>query len=105
MLIILCAVAINFDVTYYAEKVKVSVQNGTSESASDESLKKYFKKTSIGCIQDAAILVDESGRIIAWYLPGILNHQLVRPGYIFTPIPTQYSLSKSRIILQRQQFC
>jgi hypothetical protein len=71
-------VPIKLDVERFAEMTKASVQDDWDEaSASNERLKKYFEMTSIGYIKDPAILVDKFGRILLWYLPGILNHRLV----------------------------
>ena len=56
---------------------KVSVEEDWNESASSERLNKYFEKTFIGHVKDPAIFIDSHGKILLWYLPGILNHRLV----------------------------
>lgn len=70
-------VQINFDVERFSDMSKVSTDFNWETSSSDESLKKYFADTSIGHLEDPAVMLDKFGRILLWYLPGILNHCLV----------------------------
>jgi hypothetical protein len=70
-------VQIKFDVERFSDMAKVSTDFNWETSTSDESLKKYFEDTSVGHLEDPAILVDKFGRILLWYLPGILSHCLV----------------------------
>ena len=70
---------------------KMSIEEDWNESASNERLQKYFKKTSIGYVKDPAVFIDSHGKILLWYLPGILNHRLASLFILFNHIKIESS--------------
>ena len=62
------AVSVNLDYDRFAESAKKREEPG-----------KYYNEVHLGLITKPATLVDMHGRIIMWYLPGLLlPHRVVR---------------------------
>lgn len=72
----------NWDVERFADRVKNARVTGNPASE-DVRVAKFFDIPNFGAISDPATFVDRHGRIMAWYLPGLLS-----PNLVVSNIPT-----------------
>lgn len=61
-----------------ADFVKATTVTANGQPAgNDLSFRNYFQDAQLGYIQHPAALVDRHGRVMTWYLPGILSQARV----------------------------
>jgi hypothetical protein len=77
-------VYVDFDADRLSDVVKSSVEMGDHTSSSNSRLPKYFKLPDLGRIEQPSMIMDRHGRVLVWYLPGILIGRLVSPLYLDT---------------------
>ncbi|KAG1807566.1 hypothetical protein EV424DRAFT_1543856 [Suillus variegatus] len=70
---------VDWDVERFADRVKVS-HPFRANPEHRKKLAKYVAISSFGCISEPATFVDQYGKILAWYLPQILD--LVNKGIV-----------------------
>lgn len=66
-----------WDADRLEEKAKDTREDEGEESASNIKLWEYFEQVSLGEKEEPCVIVDCHGRILLWYLPGILKHRVV----------------------------
>lgn len=68
----------DWDVTRLADRVKNTRPRGNGEPAvEDLQLERYFSNPELGDLDEPATIVDQFGRIMVWYLPGIFYASLI----------------------------
>jgi hypothetical protein len=67
-----------WDCDRFAAKAKDTIENEEQTSASNISLFQHEEKVDLGLVENPCILIDKHGRILLWYLPGVLSHRNVR---------------------------
>jgi hypothetical protein len=71
--ILILLVYVPWDLALYAKHVK----KGLPTPASIAKLQKKFPNPMLGFVNEPATLVDTAGRLMLWYLPGIIDPQQV----------------------------
>jgi hypothetical protein len=75
-------VYVDFDADRLSDSVKSSVEMEGHTSSSNSRLPKYFKLPNLGRIEQPSMIVDRHGKVLVWYLPGILIGRLVSLLYL-----------------------
>ena len=71
---------VRWDICRWADRVKTGLVNNNNngddrEMTMDRNLDKYHIQEVLGFEDSPAIVVDQHGRILLWFLPGILSDQ------------------------------
>lgn len=69
---------VGWDVVRFADRVKNTRPHPNGEPAIDDlNLQKFFVNPELGDLDEPSTVVDKFGRIMVWYLPGILHRSLI----------------------------
>ena len=62
-----------WDADRFAERAKNTIEKDDYISPSNISLFKYFEIVELGSFAEPTVIVDCHGRILMWYLPGVIE--------------------------------
>jgi hypothetical protein len=69
---------VDWDVMRFADRVKNTRPRPDGKPAvEDLKLDKFFRNPELGDLDEPTTIIDKFGRIIVWYLPGILHPSLI----------------------------
>ena len=63
---------VDWDFDRFSEAVKIGVKGQKNQEKRRKNLAVFFNMTKMGKIVKPTTIVDQHGRILVWYLPGIL---------------------------------